>query len=497
MPLKYLAKTPTFKVALREGREPRSELITTLLWGDPVHVPPDEGEAVEEVDGWVRVRARGKRPGWLRRDQLSDESLLEIYVIDVGQGDGVLLKTPDDRWHLVDAGVENERQMTKKGAPNFVRWKFLEDLQAKEVAFENVILTHGDADHYGGLIDLFEGRLPFHPRFDVGVRNFFHNGIGRFRARPALGRTRRGTVAAFPFDRRLSREDDFIVDLLDGPETFANPPRELQAGFGRLAAFVAERPDNVARLSYLDKHLPGYGPGDSAVTIRVLGPILERFGRSSTGLRVLGSDAVTLNGHSVVLRLDYRQASILLTGDLNRQSQGLLLSYHSPEVFAVDVAKACHHGAEEVHLDFVRAMQARATVISSGDNETYSHPRPALMGASARYGREARGRTAREILPPLVYSTELARAVKLGFALSVRERAQAGAEPRAGLFDDTEIELPNDRWPFRRLKYTPVSADLVYGLVNVRTDGEHVLCATLEETGKDFDLKVFRAGVDV
>ena len=38
---------------------------------------------------------------------------------------------------------------------------------------------------------------------------------------------------------------------------------------------------------------------------------------------------------------------------------------------------------------------------------------------------------------------------------------------------------------------------LVYGLVNIRTDGEHVLMATMEEKGTDFDVKVFRAGVDV
>jgi hypothetical protein len=109
------------------------------------------------------------------------------------------------------------------------------------------------------------------------------------------------------------------------------------------------------------------------------------------------------------------------------------------------------------------------------------------MGASARFGREARGRTRSEVLPPLVYSTELARAVKLDFTRSLRP----------GLLDDAEIELADARWRFRRLKHTPVSSDLVYGLVNVRTDGEHVLCATREERARDFDVKVFRAGIDV
>jgi hypothetical protein len=49
---------------------------------------------------------------------------------------------------------------------------------------------------------------------------------------------------------------------------------------------------------------------------------------------------------------------------------------------------------------------------------------------------------------------------------------------------------------YRRMLWTPIPTGLVYGLVNVRTDGEHILCATIEEKGSDFDTKVFRAGVE-
>jgi hypothetical protein len=31
--------------------------------------------------------------------------------------------------------------------------------------------------------------------------------------------------------------------------------------------------------------------------------------------------------------------------------------------------------------------------------------------------------------------------------------------------------------------------------VNIRTDGKSILCATKEETGNDFDIKVFKAGM--
>jgi hypothetical protein len=42
----------------------------------------------------------------------------------------------------------------------------------------------------------------------------------------------------------------------------------------------------------------------------------------------------------------------------------------------------------------------------------------------------------------------------------------------------------------------PIATDLVYGLINVRTDGTRVLCAYMKEQSADFDIKVFRAGVE-
>jgi hypothetical protein len=66
-------------------------------------------------------------------------------------------------------------------------------------------------------------------------------------------------------------------------------------------------------------------------------------------------------------------------------------------------------------LRFVRAMKARATVISAGDNEDDAHPRPRVLGASARYDREAKSAKGR-VLPLLLYSTERARLAKLAYA---------------------------------------------------------------------------------
>jgi beta-lactamase superfamily II metal-dependent hydrolase len=467
----------SFTTVLRDDQGKR---ISTLIWGDALHVLESSGDR-------VRVQARG-REGWVDGASVSSRSLLELYIIDVGQGDGLLLKTPAGAWHLIDAGMASRDQMTKKGATNFIRWKFIRDLGLDRISLDTIVVTHHDYDHYGGLLDLLSGRLFDGTRFEIEVGRLYHSGLGRFRSAPTVGATEEGEVDPFPQgDHRLRRQGRFITALLDDADSFAHPGRELQERFAEYAALVSRVPDEVGRLSHLDEYLPGYGPGDDDVEIRILGPILERVGEDRWGLRTLGSDALTLNGHSIVLRLDYGDRRLLLTGDLNSRSQRLLLSYQPEEEFAADVAKACHHGAEDVDLGFVKAMQPKATVVSSGDNEDYAHPRPVLMGAAGRYGRDGTAPDG-DSMPPLIYSTELARSVKLGYASSVLvEDTDEVEKPTA-----FEVAASTTEPLYRPLELTPLSTDLVYGLVNVRTDGEHVLCATMEEQGNDFDVKVFR-----
>jgi hypothetical protein len=136
-------------------------------------------------------------------------------------------------------------------------------------------------------------------------------------------------------------------------------------------------------------------------------------------------------------------------------------------------------------------------VISSGDNENYAHPKPAIVGASAFYGRE--GVDEKEnLLPPLVYSTELARSVKLAQAASLRVDVDRDEQtpPKTFYPHHAEVKAKGSNEKYGSMEDTYLSTYLVYGLVNVRTDGQHILCATMEEKGDDFDVVVFQAGRD-
>ncbi len=327
--------------------------------------------------------------------------------------------------------------------------------------------------------------------------------MGRFASGARLGALENGSVDPFPEGRHgINQKGEFIRELLDDKQSFAQPPRPFTPSFGDLAGLIEQRCERAQALSQRTGHLPGYAPGESDLTIRVLGPILEEYKSGKLGLRKLVPrqkpewwESKTRNGHSVIYRIDYKDARILLTGDLNTLSQQLLLSYFPKEEFAADVAKGCHHGAEDVLIDFIKAMSARATIISSGDNETYAHPRPVLMGASARYGRESISRSGK-VQAPLLYSTELARSVTLGIPTSVKLDPDFSGELEARSYSAKTTKVKSKEISYRTLAKTPICTDLIYGLVNVRTDGRTILCGTMLESGDRFDTKMFKAGVD-
>jgi hypothetical protein len=84
-------------------------------------------------------------------------------------------------------------------------------------------------------------------------------------------------------------------------------------------------------------------------------------------------------------------------------------------------------------------MYAVATVISSGDDESYCHPRPDSLGTIGKFSRGER---------PMIFSTELARSNKEFIDLK---------------------DIPEGKKRERVVT--------VYGMINLRTDGEKMIIA--------------------
>ena len=75
---------------------------------------------------------------------------LEIHYIDVGQGDSIAIRFPDDQTMLIDAGDSK----AKKQLINYLNSAFFKNDPTRE--FDYVLLTHSDSDHCGSMVAIYE-----------------------------------------------------------------------------------------------------------------------------------------------------------------------------------------------------------------------------------------------------------------------------------------------------------------------------------------------------
>ena len=501
-----------------------------VLWGDRLQI-------LAMGTSRSRVRVRGYE-GWLSSDAITAQGLLELYFIDVGQGDGVLIRTPDDRHLLIDGGYPRTRQPTNKSAADFVDWKFFDDYGDYRVRLDAMIASHCDLDHYGGLDDLLGASDAAREELDTAgadIEAFYHAGVSWWE--PSRHEIEQYNLRGDARDRWLGpTADDRLTRLLGDHDSLraalsGGDEPQLQGMWKRFLQKIDAATTQIVRLG-IDaddvgetQYLPGFDPTAGWCTIRVLAPVTHRR-HGEPAVVDFGDDSQNTNGHSLVLRLDYAHARILLTGDLNKLSMQAIrkaFGEHMRE-FACDVAKACHHGSEDVSYAFLLDMRPAATVISSGDVEGHAHPRAAIVAASGLTGHVEIDATTDELITPLVYSTEIERSIRLGrterietsglphgadsidFNLFARDadnfqgalKAEAQAHEEAKVtstlhYRESRPAFFTAKRATRRLKGAYLATGVRYGLVNVRTDGNQIICATQREDGEGWTVRSFKA----
>lgn len=437
-----------------------------LIWGDTLQVHRASAD-----DQLLFVTGR-QTDGWIRRTDTQAAPLLEVVFVDIGQGDGALLVLPDGRKYVVDAG-EGDNMF------RFLRWRF--GFERKTV-FDAAVISHSDADHYAGFEDLFA-----HPK--VHFKTVYTNGLME---RASASTT--GTLGALTVSEGQKYVTELVTTLAQLKDFLAQPalwrgkkyPTMLNKALND-GAF-----DDYRALQLGGKPLPGHGP-TAKVKIELLGPATEKVG-AKDGLRWFGDVGKTKNGHSIVFRLRIGNVALLLGGDLNIESSRLLLERHTglpgePMTaedeealvraarlrFQSDVAKACHHGSADTLLPLMRAIDPIATVVSSGDDEPYAHPRADALGAIAKCSRGLR---------PLILSTELARSTKESIKHPATLRAALAAAAKAVAAATTEAEKAKAQKLFDELLWQIDRSVAVYGAINLRTDGTRVLLAYKLEQSK-------------
>jgi len=444
------------------GSERKEDRIKHLFWGDTIVLPG------ERQGDYVRAKSRDAE-GWMKESDLLEDPLLDIIFLDVGQGDSCLIVTPADEKVLVDAGKEDHLL-------RYLRWRYKNyetpEMRAMGGKITAVIISHPDNDHYLGLKSLIED-----PKFGplINIDAVYHNGIF----------TRKGSglssLGALQKEGKVTYISDPVVTHADLEKFFTTAPGWDKLEYPKLIhdLRLKNAGTKFLMLNQTFTKIPNLTPVPG-MSVTVLGPILEKID-GGQGLRTFGGDVgKTKNGHSIILLLRYKNIRILLGGDLNIPSEKFLLEHYATlNPFEAEVLKAYHHGSGDFAEEFIESIKPYVSVISSGDNESYSHPRADTMGF---LGKASRGRR------PLLFSTELARSAPeiIKNPIILKQEFKTLTQ-KLGRTDLSAAERSETEKKLNALEDTALNRSVaVYGAINLRTDGEKLLmCQKKEAPNKE------------
>jgi competence protein ComEC len=239
---------------------------------------------------------------------------LRIVMLDVGQGEAVLVRGPDGAALLVDAGGGGPGRANRGERVVLPALRHLGVTRLRALA-----LTHRDPDHAGGLLAVLAGL----PVDEVWL--------------PAGGAAAGWEAALDGVGARwraLARGDRLAVGPLD--VAVLHPPRPAAGGPGGAEA----------------------GPG-----------------------------ALDANNGSLVLRVEWGLAAVLLMGDAEAPVERALLAAGLP--LASPVLKVGHHGSRHATgAPFLAAVGPRLALVSAGAGNPFGHPTRDALGRLGRAGAE-------------------------------------------------------------------------------------------------------------
>jgi beta-lactamase superfamily II metal-dependent hydrolase len=503
-------------VALRRTATSSGKPFLTLAFGDAVEVIPDPQN---EHPGFTKVRALthfdGTEEGFIKGNPpLMDEGILKLSMVDVQQGDGFILETPDGKIVFIDGG---ENKLFARHAAARFRHKASSDANPLDV--EAIIITHGDADHFDGLNDLRRSEeLPnrsARKRLFIKPKRVFHNGLVK-------SPTKINDVSVAEggrFGRTVEVGDDlFAIELVDDPRDFAEADRSAPFKHWGVSLDHWEQrgPISLKRVAFgMDEDDLFDFLHDEGVTIELQGPFTTMVTDPNTNQQVPGlpyfnkpdksavisleegpsdgspSASHTINGHSISFRMTFGNVRFAFTGDQNKDSMERMLEEVGEDNLEAEIVKAPHHGSHEFDFRALKAMKPIVALVSSGDEDTFHehiHPRATLMAALGKVMRLDIG---------LIFSTELAaffhmrdwshkRDVLNKFFKDHAKDTFTKAEVKklfTGILDEGD---PEAYFGFERINF---------GIVHIRTDGQRVLVFT--HSGKKGMNEAYRFTVDV
>ncbi|HEV2911812.1 MAG TPA: ComEC/Rec2 family competence protein [Pyrinomonadaceae bacterium] len=265
---------------------------------------------------------------------------LEVHVLDVGQGDSILIIAPEDK-------ETKQRKVVLVDAGDTGRGKIVLDaLKRYNVSqIDLFIASHAHADHIGGADEVIKA---------TSVRSVLDSSV------PPPARVTDETAANQTGGSRRGRSSNSSGSSSGRSSTGELPTtksyRDLLEAINQAGAqYVKAEPGQKFELG-----------GGALIT--VLAPIQPFFTKEQ--LRSGGNEP---NANSVVVRLDYGKFSMILTGDAEAQTEDRMINKDMN--LGAKVLKVGHHGSKYATSEnFIKAVKPEVAIISVGAANRYGHP---------------------------------------------------------------------------------------------------------------------------
>jgi len=451
-----------------------ASLITVLAWGDEVELLESVGSTIKialqnfknlqdgsiipvKSVGFILKSSKTKKEEVLL--PLDQKNILKVSFVDVGQGDASVIETPKGKLIFIDGG---ENQLFAR----YLASRFPGTSLKNPKVVDCIVVSHGDADHFEGLPQILKSEENKNPKKRLFIKPsiVFHNGLVK---RPS---SRKEKELLGP--TVVQNDQLYLNGLVNRMDEF--PEEELNQGFKAWKKTLATY-EKQYEYQILQKRLSHKSKGDfnfladEDISVNVLGPIEETI-EGSPALKFMHkplgpiaeesaetvknssgsySASHTINGHSVILKVQYGNVNFLFAGDLNEEAADFLVANKKSKPIKADIFKVPHHGSADFSNAFLDAVNPFVSVVSSGDENAakeYIHPRATLVGALGKYSRIDR---------PLIFVTEMVAFLKTeGWAKLDKPSA---TQPKGSFFAFSKT---------------------AYGIVHVRTDGKRILVFT-------------------
>lgn len=231
---------------------------------------------------------------------------IQITMLDIGQGDAIVIETESKHVYMIDGGSSSEESIGKYKILPYLEYSGISELEA-------VFISHADSDHINGILEL--------------------------------------------------------LDMISEKKTYLKINKIVLPDWSDMSPFqqIYEKAnENDIEIFRFEK---GGEMTDGEMTMTCLGPDGGNY-RNRT------------NEGSMILRMEYRNFSILFTGDLEGSAESELIKCCGD----VDVLKVAHHGSENSTSEaFLKEVQPEISIISAGAGNAYGHPHQELLQRLENY----------------------------------------------------------------------------------------------------------------